>query len=70
MAESWILILSRLLIKGAGLLLYVASYLSEIQIVLFYLELSFHVLQVLYLLTRSRCRNKEGTRLGIGQGLD
>ena len=32
----------------------------------FYLESSFYVLQVLYLLTRSRCRNKEGTRLGIG----
>ena len=39
---------------------------SGIYIVQFYLELSFHVSQVLFLLTRFRCSNKEGTKLGIG----
>ena len=39
---------------------------SEIEIVYFYLGLSFCVLQVLNHPTRSACKIKEGTRLGIG----
>ena len=51
-------------IKGAVLLLYTSLILySEIEIVYFYLGLSFCVLQVLNLPTRTGCRNERGQKI-------
>ena len=62
--RRWILILSMLRIKGAVLLLYTALIIySEIEIVYFYLPLSYCVLQVLNLLTHSGCRNERGHKI-------
>ena len=61
--RRWILILSMLWTKGAVLLLYTALFYSEIEIAYFYLGLSFCVLQVLNLLTRSGRRNERGHKI-------
>jgi len=61
--RRWILILSMLRTKGAVSLLYTALFYSEIEIAYFYLGLSFCVLQVLNLLTRSGHRNERGHKI-------
>ena len=59
-----ILILLMLRIKGAVFLLYTVLIIySEIEIVYFYLGLSFCVLQVLNHPTRSACRNIGGHKI-------